>query len=61
MNCLAVPASVKQEVLAALDRLPLPARLAGKVSIRFEFNIDPAGILGDVQSEISMRETLVRK
>ena len=61
MNCLVVPPDIKRQVLAALDRLPLPERLGGKVSLRFDFNLDPTGKIGDVQSELSMRETLIRK
>jgi hypothetical protein len=61
MICLTVSPEIKKEVLAVLDRLPLPQRVGGKISVRFEFNVDHAGKVGDVYSEMSMRETLVRK
>ena len=61
MTCVTIPPEIKQQVLAALDRLPMPVRLGGKVSVRFDFNLDHAGQVGDVHSELSVRETLVRK
>lgn len=62
MTCLVVPAEIKQQVLAALDRLPIPTRMGsgGKVSICFEFNLDPHGKIGTVIAEHSMRESITR-
>ena len=55
---LQLTADIRREVLATLDRLPRPASNAGKVTVTFEFNLDPAGNVGSVVVDLSSREQI---
>lgn len=55
---LAIPARTRAQILELLENLPRPKYLAGKVTLSLEFNCRPDGTLGDVQSEIQVRESL---
>lgn len=44
-----LPAPVREKILAALDDLPRPKHLCGKVRFEVELNYNPEGQIGTVK------------